>query len=174
VTEHDKPSDSELGRQLSINNSEFFSDLDELLVNHVGAVVRKLDTLMQHEKYRPEGQLGESSWLDTHTRSAAEAHSCVDGDPFTDDYLNDQVRARPGSSAYGFSLDSERPGWAKLSFLSRPKASGGMVQTWASSLVADDTHAASAGSDNSPLAMTCSPSRSKRMLTSCSRPRSLV
>lgn len=50
----------------------------------------------------------------------------------TDDWLSNQVQARPGSSAYGFSLDSEHPGWVKLSFLSRSLKAGGVVQTWAS------------------------------------------
>jgi transcription elongation factor SPT6 len=59
VKEYDKPSDSELGTMLEIKDSGRYSDLDELLVNHVGAIVRKLDTLMQHEKYRPENELGE-------------------------------------------------------------------------------------------------------------------
>lgn len=35
-------------------------DLDELLVNHVQAIAGKVDKLCQHEKYKPDGQLGES------------------------------------------------------------------------------------------------------------------
>ena len=60
VHEENKPSDHELGAVLHIRDSGRYTDLDELLVNHVGAVARRLDTLMQHEKYRPENELGQS------------------------------------------------------------------------------------------------------------------
>lgn len=111
VQELDKPSDSELGLKLRIPMSDIdpergvtYSDLDELIISHINAMVKKLDILTQHEKYRPESQL--------------------------DGYLINYVQAHPGSSAYGFSLDSKRAGWAKLSFLSRSPKNGGVVQSW--------------------------------------------
>jgi hypothetical protein len=60
VTELNKPSDSELGTRLRVTGAgeSTYSDLDDLLVNYIGAVARKLDTLMQHEKYRSAEELG--------------------------------------------------------------------------------------------------------------------
>lgn len=60
MAELNKPSDSELGTRLRVTGAgeSTYSDLDDLLVNYIGAVARKLDTLMQHEKYRPAEELG--------------------------------------------------------------------------------------------------------------------
>jgi hypothetical protein len=63
VTELDKPSDSELGRALYIGDPDkesplIYSDLDELIISHVGAIARKIDALTNHEKYKPEAELG--------------------------------------------------------------------------------------------------------------------
>jgi transcription elongation factor SPT6 len=65
VLELNKPSDSELGTRLQVTGAgeSTYSDLDDLLVNYIGAIVKKLDTLMQHEKYRPEDQLGKLRML---------------------------------------------------------------------------------------------------------------
>jgi len=42
-----------------------FSDLDELIVNHVKAMARKVEELMAHDKYKAEtpAQLGASTYL---------------------------------------------------------------------------------------------------------------
>ncbi len=42
-----------------------FSDLDELIVNHVKAMARKVEELMAHDKYKHEqpAQLGTQLWM---------------------------------------------------------------------------------------------------------------
>ncbi len=46
----------------------------------------------------------------------------------TDQRLDDYVKAHPGQSAYGFCLDSSKPGWAQLRFLSKSTRDGGKMQ----------------------------------------------
>ena len=45
-------------------------------------------------------------------------------------YLKNYVQAHPGRSMYGFSIDSDRPGYLKLCFLNKPTKDGGAIQTW--------------------------------------------
>lgn len=106
VLELDKPDPSRLGRILRVNNDASYQDLDELLVSHVGQMAHAIDRLTQHEKYRHEDEVQQ--------------------------YLGDYVMAHPGSSAYCFSLDKQRPGWAKVSFLSVPLNRNGRIQAWVS------------------------------------------
>ena len=43
---------TQAGSQFIIDNRYFYSDLDDLLVNHVKAMSRKVDDLMASEKYK--------------------------------------------------------------------------------------------------------------------------
>ena len=52
VLELDKESEFSLGRTLAIAGRWKYSDLDELLVNHVQAMARKVDEMVHHEKYK--------------------------------------------------------------------------------------------------------------------------
>lgn len=38
--------------QLWVDNNHIYADLDELIVNHVQAMARKVEELMAHEKYK--------------------------------------------------------------------------------------------------------------------------
>ena len=58
VTELDKPNEYSVGRLLRVGGKYTYSDLDELIINHVKATARKLDEVQLHEKYRPEDELG--------------------------------------------------------------------------------------------------------------------
>lgn len=58
VQEIDKPNEYALGRILRIAGKYSYSDLDELIINHVKAIARKFDEMQMHEKYRPEHELG--------------------------------------------------------------------------------------------------------------------
>jgi hypothetical protein len=49
-----------------------------------------------------------------------------------ENYLKNYVQAHPGRSMYGFSIDSEKPGYLKLCFLNKSTKDGGVVQTWVS------------------------------------------
>ncbi|WWC89746.1 transcription elongation factor SPT6 [Kwoniella dendrophila CBS 6074] len=104
VQEIDKPNEYSLGRILRVANRYSYSDLDELIINHVKAMSRKLDELQSHEKYKPEEDL--------------------------ESYLKNYVQAHPGRSMYGFSIDSDRPGYVKLCFLNKSTKDGGVISTW--------------------------------------------
>lgn len=45
-------------------------------------------------------------------------------------FLKNYVQAHPGRSNYGFSIDSDRPGYLKLAFLNKSTKDGGQIQTW--------------------------------------------
>lgn len=46
------PSGQAVGGQLVVDSSHTYSDLDELIVNHVQAMARRVEELMAHEKYK--------------------------------------------------------------------------------------------------------------------------
>ena len=52
VLELDKENEFSVGRTLRIGGRFSYSDLDELIVNHVKAMARKVDELMLHDKYQ--------------------------------------------------------------------------------------------------------------------------
>ena len=52
VMELDKDNEFSVGRKLRIGNKYNYSDLDELIVDHVKAMAKKVDEMMQHEKYQ--------------------------------------------------------------------------------------------------------------------------
>ena len=52
VLEMDKPNEFQLGRKLSIGGRFTYSDLDELIVSHVRSMVRKVEEMMVHDKYK--------------------------------------------------------------------------------------------------------------------------
>lgn len=55
------PSGQVLGTQLLVDGKYEFADLDELIVNHVKAMSRRVEELMAHEKYkRDEDELSRS------------------------------------------------------------------------------------------------------------------
>ena len=52
VLELDKENEFSVGKTLRIGGRYSYSDLDELIVNHVKAMARKVDEMMLHEKYQ--------------------------------------------------------------------------------------------------------------------------
>ncbi|KAL1411070.1 Transcription elongation factor spt6 [Vanrija albida] len=104
VQEVDKPNEYALGRILRVGDTYNYSDLDDLVINHVKATARKFDEMQEHEKYKSEHEL--------------------------ESYLKNYVQAHPGRSMYGFSIDSDRPGYLKLCFLNKSTKDGGVIQTW--------------------------------------------
>ena len=47
------PTGQTVGSKLIVDGTHQFSDLDELIVNHVQAMARKVEELMMHEKFKP-------------------------------------------------------------------------------------------------------------------------
>ncbi|KAI1270602.1 transcription elongation factor SPT6 [Xylariaceae sp. FL1019] len=92
VLELDKETELTVGRQLRIGGKYQYSDLDELIVDHVKAMARKVDELMGHEKFQ-KGSLQElEKWLTTYTD------------------------ANPHRSMYKFCIDAKHPGYFCLCF----------------------------------------------------------
>ncbi|KZT42027.1 transcription elongation factor Spt6 [Sistotremastrum suecicum HHB10207 ss-3] len=93
-----------VGRQLIIEGGKYeFADLDELIVNHIQAMARRVEDLMSHEKFR--------------RGSDDEIH----------DYLRNFILANPNKSIYCFSLNRKKPGHFNLVFLANKNSP---VQTW--------------------------------------------
>lgn len=58
VLELDKENEFALGKTLKIAGRYTYSDLDELIVNHVRAMAKKVDEITLHDKYRNESKNG--------------------------------------------------------------------------------------------------------------------
>ncbi|CED84385.1 Transcription elongation factor SPT6 [Phaffia rhodozyma] len=103
VLEVDKPNPQSLGRILRVGGQYSYHDLDELIVSHVKAVVRKMEELMNHEKFKGKNQ------------------------EELDSYLKTFCLAQPGKAVYAFGLDRDHPGYFKLGYLDK---SGGTIHYW--------------------------------------------
>ena len=125
VQEIDKPNEYTVGRILRVAGKYSYSDLDDLIINHVKAIARKFDEMQLHEKYRAENELG------TRSRSQWTFSLTV----HVEAYLKNYVQAHPGRSMYGYSIDSDRPGFVRLCFLSKSTKDGGVIQTWVRQII---------------------------------------
>lgn len=103
VLELDKESEYSLGRVLRIEGMGSYSDLDELIVNHVKPMVNMVEMMMNHEKYKGASE-------DDLNR-----------------YLTNWSLANPTRSVYAFGLNRDRPGYFSLSFKANRDAA---IQTW--------------------------------------------
>lgn len=103
VTELDKESEYSLGRVLRIEGMGSYSDLDELIVNHVKPMVHMVEMMMNHEKYKGADE------EDLHR------------------FLTNWSLANPSRSVYAFGLNKDRPGYFNLSFKANRDAA---IQTW--------------------------------------------
>ncbi|EHK96165.1 Nucleic acid-binding protein [Glarea lozoyensis ATCC 20868] len=92
VVELDKENEFSVGRKLRIGNKYNYSDLDELIVDHVKSMAKKVDEMMQHEKFQ------------TGSKSETEA------------WLNSYTKANPKRAAYSFCIDHRHPGYFLLCF----------------------------------------------------------
>ncbi|CZS96047.1 probable transcription elongation factor spt6 [Rhynchosporium agropyri] len=91
VLELQKDNEFSLGRMLRIGGRNY-TDLDELIVDHVKAMAKKVTEMMDHDKYQ-SGTLAETEkWLTTYTE------------------------ANPKRSVYAFALDKRHPGYFHLCF----------------------------------------------------------
>ncbi|KAK0720611.1 SH2 domain-containing protein [Lasiosphaeris hirsuta] len=103
VLELQKENEFSVGKVLRVGSKYNYSDLDELIVDHVKAMAKKVEELMQHEKFQKGSRADLERWLTTY------------------------VDANPNRSTYGFCLDSKHPGYFYLCF----KASAGSkVVSW--------------------------------------------
>ncbi|MCJ1290843.1 Transcription elongation factor spt6 [Xylographa carneopallida] len=103
VLELDKESEFSVGKTLKIGGRYSYSDLDELIVNHVKAMARKVDEMMLHEKYQNGSKADTERWLTTYTE------------------------ANPKRSVYNFCINPKNPGYFFLCFKNGQSA---QVQNW--------------------------------------------
>ncbi|MCJ1307676.1 Transcription elongation factor spt6 [Agyrium rufum] len=103
VLELDKENEFSLGRTLKIAGRWTYSDLDELIVNHVKAMGKKVDELMLHDKFKEGTRAEADRWLTTYTE------------------------ANPKRSSYVFCIDNKHPGCFHLCFKAGQNAP---VQAW--------------------------------------------
>ncbi|KAJ9476993.1 Transcription elongation factor SPT6 [Pseudozyma hubeiensis] len=103
VMELDKESEYSLGRVLRIEGMGSYSDLDELIVNHVKPMVHMVEMMMNHEKYKGADEEDLQR------------------------YLTNWSLANPSRSVYAFGLNKDRPGYFNLSFKANRDAA---IQTW--------------------------------------------
>jgi transcription elongation factor SPT6 len=102
VLEVDKPSEYALGRTLQVGKSRY-SDLDELIIMHIKAMARKVEEMMQSDKFHKGTRAQIDAWFDAYTRSGTRR------------------------STYAFCLDHKHPGYFLLCFKTSEKAP---VQSW--------------------------------------------
>ncbi|KAL1865272.1 Transcription elongation factor spt6 [Paecilomyces lecythidis] len=99
VLELDKENEFSVGRTLKIGGRYTYSDLDELIVNHVKAMAKKVDEMMLHEKYQNGSKSDTERWLTTYTE------------------------ANPKRSVYAFCINPKYPGYFYLCFKAGQNAS---------------------------------------------------
>ncbi|PGH12257.1 transcription elongation factor spt6 [Polytolypa hystricis UAMH7299] len=92
VLELDKENEFSVGRILKVGGKYSYSDLDDLIVNHVKAMAKKVDDMMLHEKYQEGNRETTGAWLKTYTK------------------------ANPTRSVYAFCIDPKHPGYFHLCF----------------------------------------------------------
>jgi len=92
VLELDKQSEFTVGRTLRVAGKYSYSDLDELIVNHVKSMARKTDELCNNPKFQAGSREDVEKWLEKY------------------------CEANPKRSSYAFALDTKRPGFFLLLF----------------------------------------------------------
>ncbi|KAJ7905577.1 transcription elongation factor SPT6 [Mycena olivaceomarginata] len=97
------PTGQTVGGTLIVDSTHSYADLDELIVNHVQTMARKVEQLMAHERFK------HGSEDDLHLS------------------LKNSLAANPAKSMYGFTLNRKRPGHFSLCFLANKNS---VVQTW--------------------------------------------
>ncbi|KEZ45143.1 Transcription elongation factor SPT6 [Scedosporium apiospermum] len=94
VLELQKENEFSVGRTLRVGGKFTYTDLDELIVEHVKSMVKKVEQLTQHEKFHKVSRAALEKWLTTY------------------------MDANPNRSTYAFCLDTNRPGYFFLCFKS--------------------------------------------------------
>jgi transcription elongation factor SPT6 len=115
-----------LGSRFIVEGRYEFSDLDELIVNHVQAMARRVEELMAHEKYKHGEDELRMYLLCLLAFFIANTHS--------DHWLRQYVKAHPNKSIYGFMLNRKRPGHFSLCFLANVSSA---IQTWVGLIMYD-------------------------------------
>ncbi|RDA92502.1 hypothetical protein CP533_4190 [Ophiocordyceps camponoti-saundersi (nom. inval.)] len=92
VLEMLKENEFSVGKLLRVGGKYTYSDLDELIVDHVKAMARKVEEMMRHDKFQNRSKGETEKWLTTY------------------------IDANPNRSTYAFCLDTKHPGYFWLCF----------------------------------------------------------
>lgn len=103
VLELDKENEFSVGRVLKVGGRYTYSDLDDLIVNHVKAMAKKVSEMILHEKFQEGSKTETDQWLETYTK------------------------ANPRRSAYAFCINAKYPGYFYLCFKAGEHA---RLQNW--------------------------------------------
>ncbi|KAF3349035.1 hypothetical protein VD0002_g7135 [Verticillium dahliae] len=91
VLELQKPNDFSLGQLLRVGKMTY-KDLDELIHGYIEGMVKKVDEMMQHDKFDKRSRADVEKWLTTY------------------------IDANPTRSAYAFCINPKHPGYFWLCF----------------------------------------------------------
>ncbi|CAK7272268.1 Transcription elongation factor spt6 [Sporothrix epigloea] len=92
VLELQKENEFSVGRLLRIGGKYSYSDLDELIVEHVTAMAKKVGELTRNDKFQPGSRADTEKWLTTY------------------------MDANPNRSTYAFCTNTKHPGYFFLCF----------------------------------------------------------
>lgn len=120
VLELQKESEFSVGKILRVGGKYTYSDLDELIVDHVKAMAKKVNEMMQHEKYQSgsKSETGKSLYLRKIPFYANHT---------TERWLTTYTEANPKRSVYAFCIDPKHPGYFYLCFKAGQNAK---VNSW--------------------------------------------
>lgn len=102
VLELHKDNEFSVGKTLRIGGKYTYSDLDELIVDHVKAMAKKVDELMGHEKFKRGSLADLEKWLTSYSD------------------------ANPNRSTYLFCINPKHPGYFYLCFKASKSSPIGM------------------------------------------------
>ncbi|KAF1811900.1 transcription elongation factor spt6 [Eremomyces bilateralis CBS 781.70] len=91
VVELSKDNDFSVGKKLVVGKYTY-SDLDDLIANHVNAMAKKVEEMVNDEKYQARSKAATDEWLNTYSK------------------------ANPRRSNYAFCINPKYPGYFFLSF----------------------------------------------------------
>lgn len=112
VLELQKENEFSVGRLLRVGGKYTYTDLDELIVEHVKAMARKVAEMMQHEKFQKgsRSELGKSRVFNAPQDSSQKLIV------LTERWLTTYMDANPNRSSYAFCIDNKHAGYFWLCF----------------------------------------------------------
>lgn len=114
VLELQKENEFSVGRLLRVGGKFSYTDLDELIVDHVKAMARKVAEMMQHEKFQ-KGSRSELGKFSNIPPSFLQPLTVIFFSP-TEKWLTTYMDANPNRSSYAFCIDNKHAGYFWLCF----------------------------------------------------------
>ena len=116
VLELDKENEFSVGKILKVGGKYSYSDLDELIANHVKAMAKKVDDMTVHEKFQSGTK--EATGMSTPIKPKNVTILTV----LLEKWLTTYTMANPSRSVYAFCIDPKHPGYFHLCFKAGLKA----------------------------------------------------